>query len=160
MGASHGRPVVASPDQLMTAFPRDTRLDSTLALLSEGYTFISSRCRRYGSDVFETRLMLRQAVCVLGEDAARMFYVPDRFTRRGALPPTTLWLLQDEGSASVLDGEAHRWRKQLFMSLMTPAHLQRLVDQVVDQVVEQWRLQMAAWERSERVVLHQAVQEV
>lgn len=33
-------------------------LDSTLALLADGYTFIAKRCRRYESDIFETRLML------------------------------------------------------------------------------------------------------
>lgn len=43
----------------MTQIPRDKNLDSTLALLSDGYTFVSKRCQRYQSDIFETRLMLR-----------------------------------------------------------------------------------------------------
>jgi hypothetical protein len=30
--------------------------DSTLALLSDGYTFISKLCQRYQFDIFETRL--------------------------------------------------------------------------------------------------------
>jgi fatty-acid peroxygenase len=42
----------------MTQIPRDNSLDSTLSLLSEGYTFISTRCERYQSDIFATRLML------------------------------------------------------------------------------------------------------
>lgn len=54
--------------------PRDPSLDSTLALLSEGYRFISRRCQRYRSDIFQTRFMLRRAFCVTGEEAARMFY--------------------------------------------------------------------------------------
>lgn len=37
---------------------RTRSFDSTLALLREGYNFIANRCARYGSDAFETRLML------------------------------------------------------------------------------------------------------
>ena len=100
------------------AIPREPGIDHTVALLREGYRFIGERCQAYGSDVFETRLMMSRVFCVSGEDAARMFYVPDRFTRRGALPPNALTLLQDYGSTIMLDGQAHRHRKRLFMSLM------------------------------------------
>jgi fatty-acid peroxygenase len=67
----------------MTRIPREKAWDSTLALLADGYTFISERCRRHGSDVFETRLMLQPVFCMLGEEAARVFYEPDRLTRVG-----------------------------------------------------------------------------
>ncbi len=140
----------------MYQFPRDKSLDSSLALLSEGYRFIPRRCRRYQSDVFETRLMLRRAICTMGEDAARMFYYPDRFTRRGALPITALTLLQDIGSAAVLDGKAHRHRKQMFMSLMTPQAIQRLGDVTT----AQWQDYIGKWENQDRVVLHDEAQEI
>ncbi len=140
----------------MSRIPGDTRLDSTLALLADGYTFISKRCRRYRSDLFETRLMLQKSVCMMGEEAVRVFYEPDRFTRRNAMPPTTLLLLQDMGSAFVMDGEAHRWRKQMFLSLMTPAG----ITQLGDMTAHLWRTSIGAWERMERVVLHDAVQEI
>jgi fatty-acid peroxygenase len=52
---------------------RDTNSDSTLALTRDGYAFIANRCRRYGTDVFETRLALRKVVCLRGEEAARVF---------------------------------------------------------------------------------------
>ena len=89
----------------MTKIPREESLDSSLALLSEGYTFIATRCERYGTDIFETRLMLTRAVCMLGEEAARIFYDADRFTRKNALPVTALSLLLDKGS-----GPLPRWR--------------------------------------------------
>jgi fatty-acid peroxygenase len=73
--------------------PHDKSPDSTLALLLDGYTFISKRCHRYHSDIFETRLMLQKAICMMGEEAARVFYQANRFTRRGAMPKTALWLL-------------------------------------------------------------------
>ncbi|HXF62613.1 MAG TPA: cytochrome P450 [Caldilineaceae bacterium] len=133
--------------------PRDTAFDSSLALLSNGYRFISKRRQRYGSDLFETRLLLQKAICVTGEDAARMFYHPGRFTRVGAMPPTTLMLLQDKGSVQTLDGEAHRQRKQMFMSLMTPASIEKLTQAVA----EQWRAHLARWETMETVALHDEV---
>jgi fatty-acid peroxygenase len=75
--------------------PRTRAFDSTLAFLREGYPFIGRRCAELNSDIFSTRLMGRRAVCVSGPEAARMFWQPGRFTRRGAIPPTTLMLLQD-----------------------------------------------------------------
>lgn len=137
----------------MAQIPRDESLDSTLALLSNGYTFISQRCRRYGTDIFETRLMLRKAVCIMGEDAARIFYEPGRFTRKGALPQTTLRLLQDKGSVQTMDGEAHRWRKRMFMSLMTPDAIRSLTDVVA----EEWRARTARWQGMDEVVLFDEV---
>lgn len=140
----------------MPTIPRDKTLDSTLALLRDGYRFTSKRARRYRSDIFETRLMLRKAVCVLGEEAARIFYEPDRFTRRGALPITTLKLLQDKGSVALLDGEAHRWRKHMFMSLTAPER----VEQLVDATAEYWRAYIGKWETLDRVTLLDEMQEI
>ena len=139
-----------------TDIPRDGSLDATLDLLRDGYGFISKRCRRFGSDVFATRLMLRPAICMQGEEAARVFYEPGRFTRRRALPPNTLALLQDWGSVATLDGEAHRHRKAMFMSLMTPDAVRRLGDLFE----EQWRARLPAWERMDRVVLADETQRI
>jgi fatty-acid peroxygenase len=130
--------------------------DETLALLSEGYGFISERCRRTRSDVFETRLMLTRVVCMVGEEAAEVFYEPDRFTRKGALPQTTLRLLQDQGSVAVLDDETHRHRKRMFMSLMNPASRERLADAVGIR----WRERLVEWEAMGEVVLHDEAREI
>lgn len=127
--------------------------DSTLALLSEGYAFIPTRCRRYGADVFETRLMLTKAVCMMGEEAAEVFYEPGRFTRKGALPQTTLRLLQDKGSVQLRDGEDHRRRKRMFMSLMTPEGIRGLADAMANH----WRARIGEWEGAGEVeLLHEA----
>jgi fatty-acid peroxygenase len=58
-----------------------------------------------------------------GPEAAAAFYVPGRFTRRGAVPATTVSLLQGLGSVQSLDGAQHRTRKRMFLSLMTEDHL-------------------------------------
>ena len=72
----------------MPDIPRDRSLDLTLDLLRDGYGFISKRCRRLGSDVFTARLMLRPAVCMQGEEAARAFYQPGPSPGAGLCRPT------------------------------------------------------------------------
>ncbi|MGY1723453.1 cytochrome P450 [Blastococcus sp. SYSU DS0533] len=136
--------------------PRLGAADSSLALLREGYAFGTHRFQATGTDVFETRLMLRPAVVAYGEEAARLLYEPDRMTRRRALPPTVLTLLQDLGSVQMLDGQAHRHRKGMFLSLMTPAALGELTDLVE----EEWRDGIARWTGAGDVVLLDAVHEV
>jgi len=140
----------------MSQVPRDKSLDSSLALLSEGYNFISKRCRHYQSDIFETRVMLQKVFCTMGEEAARMFYQPGRFTRVRAMPPTALMLLQDVGSVQLLDGDAHHHRKQMFMSLMNPASIAKLSEGVA----EEWRAQTKQWQTMDKVVLHEQVEEI
>lgn len=134
----------------MSSFPRDPAPDATLALLRDGYEFVPKRCRRLGSDAFETRLMLSKAVCASGEDAARMFYHPGRFTRDGALPPTALRLLQDKGSVAVHDGAAHAHRKRLFLGVLTPEAVGRLVERFE----AEWRAALGRWAAGGPVVLH------
>lgn len=109
-----------------SGIPQEPGLDQALTLLSEGYRFIGNRCERCRTDIFETRLMMRLAICVAGEEAARRFYVLDRFTRQGVIPVTAPGLLQDVGSVATLDNEIHHSRKRMFMSLMTPVSMQRL----------------------------------
>lgn len=139
-----------------TKFPQESGFDQSASLLAEGYRYMPNRFQRHGSDVFQATLMARRATCVMGEDAARMFYEPGRFTRRGALPPTTVMLLQDYGSVMMLDGEAHRVRKAMYMSLMTPEHMQQLFGLVADA----WHTRLQRWTDSDCVVLHDETQRV
>lgn len=130
--------------------------DSSLALLREGYTFISRRCDRLGTDAFRTRLLLRPAVFLRGADAARVFYSGERFDRTGAFPPSILHLLQDLGSVQSLDGEAHRHRKDMFLTVLQGTGSER----ITDLLAEEWRAAVPRWQRAGRVVLHDEVREV
>jgi fatty-acid peroxygenase len=112
------------------SFPRTHGLDNTLALLHEGYAFISNRCAELGVDAFETRLGGRHVICMRGEAAARLFYGGGNFTRHRTTPPTVIHMLREKGSVEQLDGEAHHWRKAMFMSLMTKARIDLLVDAI------------------------------
>ena len=138
------------------AIPQADGFDNTTALLREGYRFIGNRCDELGSDIFSTRLMLRRVVCVRGEAAARMFYQPGRFTRQRAVPMSTLSLLQGHGSTQTLDGQMHRVRKAMMMSLQSPESRRRLVDLAE----REWRSRFERWPRQRRQVLLQEAQAV
>ncbi len=124
--------------------------ESSLALLREGYTFISSRCDRLDTDSFRTRLMLRPVVCLRGAEAAEFFYGGGRFGREAAMPRSAQHLLQDAGSVQSLQGPAHRHRKQLFLDLMTKESVERL-GQAFD---EEWVSAVHWWQVRGEVVLH------
>lgn len=126
--------------------------DSAAAFLREGYTFISSRCDKLGTDLFRTRIAGRPVVCIRGADAARIFYEADRFTRRGALPPTVVHLLQDQGSVQTLDGSAHRHRKAMFLDIMSNASVAALI-----RLFEGHWLQRAAGWQGRTIALHREV---
>lgn len=140
----------------MLDIPRDEKLDSTMALLNEGYEFIRKRCAHHQSDFFSARLMMKPVICALGEDAARMFYHPGRFTRKAAMPPTTLMSLQDKGSVQLQQGVAHDQRKHLFMGLMTSKNIEALSG-----VMEtEWRRRLGDWESREQVELHSEFRQI
>jgi fatty-acid peroxygenase len=105
---------------MASALPRLRAVDSSPALLVDGYRFIPRRCRRHRTDAFVTRILGEKVVCMTGPDAARLFYGTGRFTRKRGIPRPTLTLLQDFGSAAVLDGAAHHHRKRMFVDLLAP----------------------------------------
>ncbi len=92
-------------------------------------------------------------VCISGAGAAEVFYEPDRFTRVGALPRSTLRLLQDEGSVTTLDGDAQRHRKHMFMSVMTPES----IGEIAGIVTRRWREALPAWSAMPDLVLRDEV---
>jgi len=55
-----------------------------------------------------------------------------------------------------LDGTPHRWRKQLFMSLVTAPQVERLVDRLDSE----WRLALEQWQKKSRVVLYDEVAKI
>lgn len=136
--------------------PRDSAFDSTLAFFREGYGFVGRRCRRLESDLFRTRILLRPVLCMMGEEAARRFYDGASFTRVGAMPQTTLRLLQDKGSVQMLDGAAHAARKRLFLDLASDGEAAR-----IGALFErQWHRMLPLWRRRGSIVFHEAMVEM
>lgn len=106
--------------------PAEEGLDHSLAFLKEGYLYITNRTLGFQSDVFETRLLGERTICMRGEEAARLFYDGDKFIRFGAAPKRVIKTLFGENGVQTLDGEAHRHRKAMFMSLMSDDAMQRI----------------------------------
>ena len=140
----------------MPEIPSDQSLEALPALLGDGYRFISKRGRRLHTDIFQTRLLFEKTICMYGRDAAELFYNPEHFVRAGAAPGRLQKTLFGRGGVQGLDGAAHRHRKALHMSLMSPAEVSRLVSLTG----EQWRAYAEKWTRQRRVVLFDEVTEL
>jgi fatty-acid peroxygenase len=124
------------------------RLDNTLPLLRDGYAWLPDRRRRVGGP-FTTRLMGRSAVGVSGPEAVRFFYDEDHVRRHGAVPEVVQGTLFGHGAVHTLDGDAHRNRKAIFLSLMGAAGVAKLVDEAV----AAWDSAVAEWPAKGEVVL-------
>lgn len=138
----------------MTEIPHDDHLESSLALLGEGYPFIRDRCARLHSNVFQARLLLQNTICLSGEDAARLFYDERYLQRAHAMPRMLIKTLVGQGGVQGLDGEAHRNRKRMFLQLLDGAAVEKLVS-----LAEQaWRQAIGEWQARPEVRLMTEVQ--
>src|SRR4051794_6151857 len=102
------------------AIPTRAFLDRTLALFRQGYTFTARRYRRWGARAFETRVLGRRTVFMAGREAVRLFYDGSRIQQSRMGPRPIRRTLFGEGAVHFLEGEAHRHRKAMFLSLVTP----------------------------------------
>ncbi|MEZ4334204.1 MAG: cytochrome P450 [Myxococcota bacterium] len=139
----------------MAHVPRDPRFDATYALWCDPYRYLSRRARTLESDVFETRLALQPTLCLSGAEGARLFYDAARMSRREAAPAALQRTLFGEKGVQGLDGEAHRHRKRLFVSLMT----HKRIDELAQASMDEWRRAAWRWQRQpESVDLYAAMQ--
>ena len=90
--------------------PRATEFDSTLSLLRQGYELVPNMSRKLGSDIYAGRLLLRKAIFMTGEEAARLFYDNEKFQRHDAMPKRVQKTLLGIGGVQGLDDECHRHR--------------------------------------------------
>ncbi len=140
----------------MKKIPQDRTIDSIFALASDGYKFISQRCQRYGSDIFQTRLLFNKTICLRGEEAAKLFYDREKFIRKNAAPKRVQKTLFGEGGVQGMDGDPHRHRKQMFMSLMSDENIQQLADILV----RQWQAYAKKWSTMDKVVFFEEARAV
>lgn len=134
----------------MRPLPTDTSLDSTLALRRDPYRFISHQCDRYDSDAFETRLLLQKTICIRGEEAAKLFYDTTHFSRAGVAPSRIARTLFGRGGIQGMDGDAHRHRKMMFMSLLTEEKIGGLTQLARDI----WQRRLLQWSSMDRITMH------
>ncbi|MEU1015119.1 cytochrome P450 [Streptomyces sp. NPDC005900] len=115
-------------------------LDQTLPLLTKGYAWLPDLSRREGPGPVRTRLLGKPVVALRGPAAVPFFYDENHVRRRTALPEPVLSTLFGKGAVHTLDGDEHRTRKALFMSVLKdPAGVAALAERVADE-----------WERSSK----------
>jgi fatty-acid peroxygenase len=140
----------------MNAMPIDRTLDNTLALFSDPYGFIPSRARRFGSDVFETRLLLRPTICMTGAAAAEVFYDPARFQRAGTAPEPLRARLFGKRAAQTFDAAVHHATHAISMRALAPER----VDALARSVGLCWRDAASRWPAAIETPLYAAAQAV
>jgi fatty-acid peroxygenase len=102
--------------------------------------------------------MGRHAVALRGPEAVGFFYDERHIQRHTALPEPVVSTLFGHGAVHTRDGEAHRVRKAMFVSLlMDTGDVARLVDQVTaswDEAVESWteRRRVVLFDEASRVI--------
>lgn len=128
---------------------RSRHWDQSLQLLLEGYTWMPGLRRSTGSDVVRTRVMGQPTLGLCGPEAAQFFYDEKHVQRHGAIPSPVLSTLFGHGAVHTLDGDAHRRRKSLFLSLVTPDSVASLVSCVA----AAWEDTVVGWRADREVVL-------
>ncbi|XKF67555.1 cytochrome P450 [Virgibacillus necropolis] len=136
--------------------PREEGMDHTLTLAREGYMYISNRRHSFNSDIFETRLFGKKAICMGGKEATEVFYDNDKFKRKGATPKRVVQSFFGKNSVQTLDGADHKHRKDMLMSVMSPDGIQKLTDIVK----QQWDQVIDQWEQMDKVILYEEMQEL
>ncbi|WP_088005466.1 cytochrome P450 [Indiicoccus explosivorum] len=136
--------------------PKAEGLDNTLALIKEGFHFIPSRREKLASDIFETRLIGRKAVCMAGEEAAAIFYDNNLFKRAGAAPKPLKQGLLGVGGIHGRDGEDHHQQKRMFLSMMTPERLEDMRRIAVEELDRK----AAAWQKEDSVAMLPEMEEI
>jgi fatty-acid peroxygenase len=140
----------------MTNIPEEKTLDSSIALLQEGYPFLFDRTKKFHSDIFKTRLLGEEVICLHGPEAAELLYDNTKFKREGAIPKPIQKTLLGENGVQTMDGAAHRHRKAMFMSVMSPDS----INQLLAHFDRAWKAYINKWVNMRHVVLFEDVQEI
>lgn len=136
--------------------PKEQGIDHSIGLLKEGYHFILNRSEKFQSNVFETRILGKKAICMIGEEAAQIFYDPKKFQRKEAAPNRIVQTLFGKNSVQTLDDEEHRNRKEMLMSVMTEKHLNHLYELMQ----MQWEQSLDKWSQMDQIVFYEEVKEM
>jgi fatty-acid peroxygenase len=132
---------------------RGALLDDTAGLALDGYSWLPALRRRSAGPVVRTRVMGRRAFGVRGPDAVRFFYDERHVHRHTAIPEPVQGTLFGHGAIHTLDGERHRLRKDMFLSVLTGRDR---VATLVDRVAVAWDEAVASWGDRPVVVFDEA----
>ncbi|PRY48659.1 fatty-acid peroxygenase [Geodermatophilus tzadiensis] len=126
------------------------RLENSLALLTKGYAWMPDLRRARGRYAARTRLGGLPAIAIQGPEAARFLYDERHVHRAHAIPEPVQGTLFGKGAVHTLDGEAHRVRKAMFVSVLMDGD--RIAD-LVEQACADWDAAARGWQDRPQVVL-------
>lgn len=141
---------------MTNSVPKEEGIDHSLNLLREGYLYILNRRQSFHSDLFETRLLGKKAVCMGGKEAADLFYDNSKFKRAGVAPNRVAETLFGKKGVQTLDGDAHKHRKKMFMSIMSQDRLKKMNEIAA----KQWDTALTKWQQMDDVVLYEEALEI
>lgn len=141
---------------MTNSVPKEEGIDNSLNLLREGYLYILNRRQSFHSDLFETRLLGKKAVCMGGKEAAELFYDNSKFKRAGVAPNRVAETLFGKKGVQTLDGDAHKHRKKMFMSIMSQDRLKKMNEIAA----KQWDTALTKWQQMDDVVLYEEALEI
>ena len=136
--------------------PREEGIDHSLSLMREGYMYILNRRHSFNSNIFETRLLGKKAICMGGKEAAEVFYDTEKFKRKDAAPNRVVQTLFGRNGVQALDGQTHKHRKEMFMSIMSPDE----IDKLTAITKKQWEIAVDKWEQMDKVILYEEAKEI
>ncbi|MDG5473637.1 cytochrome P450 [Jeotgalibacillus sp. ET6] len=142
--------------KVKTPIPRAKGIDNSLSLIKEGFHFLPNQRKEVESDIFKTRILGQKAICIAGEEAAEVFYNNDLFKRKGAMPKPLKLSLFGEGSLHGLDGEPHKNRKRMFLSMFTPER----VEDLKDLALQHLNAKSTQWQSQDEVIVFDQMQEI
>lgn len=136
--------------------PQVRGIDEGFNLVKQGYSYMLNRRRQLKSNVFEMRLFGKKVICMGGRNAAELFYDEDKFERKGAVPNRVIQTLFGQDGVQTLDGEEHRHRKQLLLSILKNNELNILVELTE----KEWDLAVNQWISKDSIVFYEEVKEL
>jgi fatty-acid peroxygenase len=125
------------------------RPGQTLALATQGYAWLPDLRRATGRRTVTGRLAGLPVVGIVGPDAARFLYDEAHVRRAHALPEPVQGTLFGKGAVHSKDGEEHRARKAVFVSLLMGGG----IGEMVERTAAAWDAAAAGWAGQDEVVL-------
>lgn len=102
----------------------DVKITDLKRLYQKGYNMLEELRHEADAPVVKAKIFNKEAIVIYGSSAAKIFYDPRNFKRKGAMPKLVLKTLFGQGGVQTLDGAAHHHRKNIFMDLMTPERME------------------------------------
>ncbi len=92
----------------------DVKITDLKRLYQKGYNMLEELRHEADAPVVKAKIFNKEAIVIYGSSAAKIFYDPRNFKRKGAMPKLVLKTLFGQGGVQTLDGAAHHHRKNIF----------------------------------------------